>query len=179
MVIKASTLADDAESCAVIIEGRAGIYKVSHEVLSVLGITQADFYNQFVFLEDLEDFKNISISGSSFDIAYNISKNTTEVTLSGKKVDDTNFRSYFNYFTYMKPAMGDNLTSGATELTAVFTFRETSKGKITINYARHDDRRYLVTINGEKMGLITAASFENIKKYLTNVINGDIIPEVM
>ena len=165
---------------ALVIDNKKAIYEVSKEALTALGYDLNSLLNQYAFLEDLEDFKNITFNDGnknySFDISYNKDKNTTSETYNGKAVDDDLFRTYFDYYNYLKPELENSYNSGKTEFFATFTYSNAEKGKITVEFSKHNDRQYLVTIDGHKQGLIPYTYFDNLKNYLQNVINNKGIP---
>ena len=159
---------------AVVIDEKKAIYEVSSEALAVLNYDLTSLLNQYVFLQNVEDFKNITFNDNgkeySFDISYNEDKNTTTETYNGKDVDNDLFRTYFDYYTYLKPELENSYNKGKTEFTAIFNFRDSKKGKITVEFSKHNDRQYLVTIDKHEQGLISYTYFDNIKNYLQNVI---------
>ena len=167
---------------AITIDERKAIYKINNEALEILSYNLSDLFNQFVFLESIEDFSNITFKSDkeySFDIAYNEEKNTTAPSFNGKKINDSIFRTYYDYFLYLKPELVDNYKPGASSYTAIFTFRDTKKGKITVEFINQNDRQYTVKINGNNEGVITYTYFDSIKNYLSNVINNKDIPEIL
>ena len=165
---------------AVVIVGKDAIYEVSNEALTALEYNLESLLNQYAFLEDVEDFKNITFNDGSknhsFDISYDKDKNLTSETYNGKEVDDDLFRTYFDYYTYLKPELSNNYVKGTVEFSATFTYREESKGKTTVEFSKQNDRQYLVIIDGHNQGIISYSDFENIKNYLNNVINNKGIP---
>ena len=112
-------------------------------------------------------------------LTYNEEKNTTAPSFNGKKINDSIFRTYYDYFLYLKPELVDNYKPGASSYTAIFTFRDTKKGKITVEFINQNDRQYTVKINGNNEGVITYTYFDSIKNYLSNVINNKEIPEIL
>ena len=166
---------------ALVVDDKKAIYEVSNEALNALGYSLNDLLNQYVFLQDVTEFKNITFNDGlkdySFDISYNKDKNETQESYNGKKVDDDLFRTYFDYYTYLKPEIGDSYNSGKVEFSATFTFRDSSKGKIKVAFSKHNDRQYLVMIDGHSQGLISYTDFDCIKNYLNNVIEGKGMPD--
>ena len=150
--------------------------------MTMLDLRQTDFYNQFVFLEEMSDFKNITIVSDktySFDITYNADDNITSEKLNGKDVDDSLFRTYYSYFTSMKPTVESSYPSGDVAMTVTFTYRDTSKGQIKMEFINHNDRRYQVRINGNSEGVIPYTYFDNLKNYVVNVEQNQGIPDVV
>ncbi len=171
----------DDGNYAVIVDNKKAIYKVSSQALNALSYSLEDLLNQYVFLENVEDFKNITFNDGvkdySFDISYNKDKNVTTETYNGKTVDDDLFRTYFDYYTYLKPEMQSSYNGGKTEFTATFNFKDSQKGKIVVGFSQHNDRQYLVTIDGHNQGIISYTYFDCIKNYLQNVINNKGMPD--
>ena len=165
---------------ALVIDDKKAIYEVSNEALTVLGYDINSLLNQYVFLEKIEDFNNITFNDNgksySFDITYDKNKNKTEETYNGKKIDDDLFRTYFDYYTYLKPELSNSYNSNKTEFTATFNYKDSEKGKIVVAFSKHNERQYLITIDGNKQGLISYQEFDNVKNYLQNVINKKGIP---
>jgi len=164
---------------AVIIDNKKAIYMVSGEALTMLEYRLEDLLNQFVFLQDLEEFESITYNDGTkdhtFTINYNEETNVTTEKYLNKDIDDALFRTYFDYFVYLKPEYNESYTKGKTEFTATFNFRD-NKGKIVVELKRQNDRQYVVTINGKDQGVVSYTYVDNIKKYLSNVINKQGIP---
>lgn len=180
--VTAKKQSEEEGAYAVIVDNKNAIYKVSTDAMTMLDLRQTDFYNQFVFLEEMSDFKNITIVSDktySFDITYNADDNITSEKLNGKDVDDSLFRTYYSYFTSMKPTVESSYPSGDVAMTVTFTYRDTSKGQIKMEFINHNDRRYQVRINGNSEGVIPYTYFDNLKNYVVNVEQNQGIPDVV
>ena len=156
------------------------IYKVSKDNLTCFDLKQEEFYNRFAFLENYEDISNMTFTtdnkSHSFDISYNSEKNTTSVKYNGKKAEDSLLRTYFSYYTTLKPDVQSTYPTGKEAFRAAFKFRNSNKTTV-IKFISINDRRYIVNINGNNEGVINYTVFDNIKEYLNNVINKKEIPE--
>ena len=166
---------------ALMIDGRNAIYKF---LASTDLFTHAveDYYNKFAFLQDIADFSQIDfIDGNStktVKIDYDADENTTTEYYDGKEIDDDLFRTYFYYFTNLKPEVVDNSLGGKSEYTAVFYRRDKSLGSnITVQFRKHNDRQYEVIIDGNYEGLINYNYFNCIKNYLSKALKGESIPD--
>lgn len=165
---------------AVVINDKKAIYKVSSSALNMLTYDLEDLLNDFVFLQELGEFSSVSFNDGTnnykFDIKHDKDNNTTTETLNGQKIDDDLFRAYFDYYLYLKPEYSKSYQKGKTEFTATFNFADSSKSKLVVEFAKQNDRQYVVTINGRDQGVISYTYFENVKKYVNNVINKQGIP---
>lgn len=166
---------------ALMIDGKNAIYKflASTELFTY---KVENYYNKFAFLQDIADFSKIDfIDGSStktVKIDFDADNNTTTEYYDGKEIDDDLFRTYFYYFTNLKPEVVDNSIGGKSEYTAVFYYLNKKDGNnITVQFKKHNDRQYEVIIDGNYEGLINYAYFDCIKNYLQKALKGESIPD--
>ena len=166
---------------ALMIDGKNAIYKFLAST-DLFNYKVEDYYNKFAFLQDIADFSQIDfIDGSTtktVKIDYDADQNTTAEYYDGKEIDDDLFRTYFYYFTNLKPEVVENSLGGKSEYTAVFHYRDKSLGNnITVQFKKHNDRQYEVIIDGNYEGLINYNYFNCIKDYLQKALKGESIPD--
>ncbi|MBQ0111395.1 MAG: DUF4340 domain-containing protein [Oscillospiraceae bacterium] len=165
---------------ALMLDGKNAIYKF---LASDLFTYKAeDYYNNFAFLQEISEFSKVDfIDGNgtrTVTIDYDTEENTTTEYYAGKEIDDDLFRTYYYYFTNLKPSVEGSSIGGKSVYTAVFTYRDKSAGNnITIQFKKHNDRQYEVIIDGNYEGLINYTYFDCIKNYLDKVIKGESIPD--
>ncbi len=182
--IHASMYDEDNEYYAVTVDGRNGIYAVTAAALSMLDYEIADFYNEYVFLEYLKDIKTLHIENAdgefTFEIKYNESKSITRVILDGYKLDEDIFATYYQYIVDLSPEVPEDeeYVDGEASYRATFTFNDTDKADIVLELIKQTDRRFLVVIDGQKMGLVSSADYDALVTYLQYAIKGKEIPEV-
>lgn len=179
--MKASLYDKEKNYYAVIVEGRDAIYAATADALSMLDYTVSDFYNQFVFLEYLHDFSNMTVKTPdktySFDISYDESEEKISALMGGKAIDDALLSAYYQYYVTLAPTAQSEYTAGSSALTATFTYRDTAKGKHVVELVKQTERRYLVVVDGQKMGLVNSAVFDHLVEYAQYVVDGKGIPD--
>ncbi len=166
---------------AVMIDGQNAIYSVLSDAVPMFDYNIEKFYNQFVFLEYMQEFTNLSVEEGenkySFDISYKSSDNTFVVKSNGKAVDDALLSVYYQYLLTLAPEAMDSYVEAEPSYTATLTYKDTDKGKKVIELIKQTDRRYLVRIDGLNYGIVNSTDYDHLVLYVKNVIKGDNIPE--
>ena len=167
---------------AVVINGRNAIYAVTAEALDMLQYREADFYHEYVFLEYLNGFSKAEIQTKNqsyqFDIAYDTAKEEFNITSNGAKIDDSLFSAYYQYLLTLSPVENSDPAESTPAYTATFTYKNSTKQQ-QIKLYKQSDRRYLLEINGEKYGVVSATLYENLTTYIQYVIDGKGIPDAV
>lgn len=181
--LKASMYDTERNYYAVQISGLDAIYAVYADALDMLEATKEDYYNEFAFLEYYNSFSSVVITTGgktyNFKTSYNEDSDGDEFTveLEGKKIDGDLFRAYYEHIVTIAPVVKDNYADGEADYKAVFTFTDTDRADKTLELIKQADRRYLVVVDGMKMGVVSAEVYNNLVEYLNNVINNKGIPE--
>lgn len=166
---------------AVMVDGLDAVYAVTADALSMLEKREADFYNEFVFLEYLNDFTTVEINANNknynFDIAYDSEEETMTVTSNGAAVDDTLLSAYYQYLVTMSPTETEDTSASSTAAyTAKLKNKDGSKN-FTIQLFKQSERRYLLKINGESYGVVSSTLYESLTTYIQYVMEGKGIPD--
>jgi len=179
--LKATLYDKEQNYYAVMMDGRNAIYAVTADALAMLEYDVEDFYYQFVFQEFIYKFKNITVEAPektySFDIKHNTSDDTFTATSYGKEIDDALLSAYYQYFLTLAPEVKSSYTNGETKLKATMTYKNTAKGQTVLELVKQTDRRYLVRIDGNDLGIVTSAEFDHLVVYAEYVMNNKGIPE--
>ncbi len=72
----------------------------------------------------------------------------------------------------------DEYSNAAASYKATFTFHDSSREKMELQLVKQSDRRFLVVIGGQKMGLVSSSDYDALVTYLQYVLEGKQIPEV-
>lgn len=180
--MKASMYDKENNYYAVMIEGRDAIYAVSSDALGMLSAKKADYFNDFVFLEYYNSFSNVKIETPektyNFKTSYDdkAEKNAFKIELDGKALDGDLFTAYYEHIVSMAPVYEESYVSGTPSYTATFTFTDTAKGTKKLELIKQTDRRYLVVVDGAKMGLVSSSVYDNLVEYVENIVNDKGIP---
>lgn len=168
---------------SLMISGKNAVYKIDADALPFIALRLNDFYNQYVFLEEISSFKNITLNDTkksySFDISYDEKKNLTSEKYGDKDINDTIFRTYFDYFLYLKPTLDKNAKQNGLAFSATFTYRNTAKGKIVLEIYNYNARKYIVKIDGNEVGVINYIYFDIFTQNIQKMIDGKNIPEII
>lgn len=179
--LKASYYDSKNDVYAVMIKGRNAIYSVTAEALAMLDYGITDYYYQFVFQDYLSSFKNITVKAPSktysFDIKHNSSDDTIIAKSGDKKLDDALLSAYYQHYLTLQPEVKDSYTDGPSSLTAVFTYKGSSKGALTMEFVKQSGRRYLLKIDGQAMGTVTSTAVDHLVVYAEYVMINKGIPE--
>ena len=163
------------------INDRKAIYAVTADALAMLKYNVEDFYFQFVFQEFIYKFKNMTVETPnktySFDIKHNTSDDTFTATSNGQKVDDALLSAYYQYLLTLAPEVKPSYTDGETMFKATMTYKNTAKGKTVVELVKQTERRYLVRIDGNDLGIVTSTDFDHLVVYAEYVMNNQGIPE--
>ena len=180
--MKASMYDEENRYYAVMLEGRDAIYAVSADALSMLGAKKTDYFNDFVFLEYYNSFSDIKIETPektyNFKTTYdeNAESNAFKVELDGKVLDSDLFTAYYEHIVTIAPTYEESYISGTPSYTATFTFTDTAKGTKKLELIKQTDRRYLVVVDGLKLGLVSSSIYDNLVEYVENIVNDKGIP---
>jgi hypothetical protein len=167
---------------ATIVEGKDAIFAMTADALEMLGKAKEDFYNNLVFLEYYNSFSNVIVSTEKgkyeFDLEYNenAEKDKFIVYANNKRVDEELFTSYYEHIVDIAPKAQEEYINGTPSYSAVFTFSDKAKGTKTLTLTKQSERRYLVTVDGKKMGIVNSNVYDNLVDYVEYIINGKDIP---
>lgn len=180
--MKASMYDEENKYYAVMIDGKDAIYAVSADALAMLDAKKTDYFNEFVFLEYYNSFSNVKIETPektyNFKTSYDdtAEKNAFKIELDGKALDGDLFTAYYEHIVTISPEYQESYISGTPSYTATFTFADTTKGTKKLELIKQTDRRYLVVVDGLKMGLVSSSVYDNLVEYVENIVNNKGIP---
>ena len=179
--IKASMYDKENQYYAVMVDDRNAIYAVTADALAMLKYSVEDFYFQFVFQEFIYKFKNMTFENPnktySFDIKHNTSNDTFTATSNGEKVDDALLSAYYQYLLTLAPEVKSSYTDGETMYKATMTYKNTAKGQTVVELVKQTERRFLVRIDGNDLGIVTSTDFDHLVVYAEYVMKNQGIPE--
>ena len=92
-------------------------------------------------------------------------------------MDDALLSAYYQYFLTLKPEIKQSYSNGETRLKATFTFKNTTKGQTVVELVKQTERRYLVRIDGNDLGIVNSSDFDRLVVYAEYVMNNKGIPE--
>lgn len=179
--LKATMYDEENQYYSVMIDDRDAIYAVTADALAMLEYNVEDYYYEFVFQEFIYKYKTMVVETPektySFDIKHNTSNDSFTATSNGEKVDDALLSAYYQYFLTLKPEIKQSYSNGETRLKATFTFKNTTKGQTVVELVKQTERRYLVRIDGNDLGIVNSSDFDHLVVYAEYVMNNKGIPE--
>lgn len=179
--LKATMYDEENQYYAVMIDDRNAIYAVTADALAMLQYGVEDYYYAFVFQEFIYKFKTMVVETPektySFDIKHNTSDDSFTATSNGEKVDDALLSTYYQYFLTLQPEVKQSYSDGETMLKATFTYKNTTKGQNVLELVKQTERRYLVRIDGNDLGIVNSSDFDHLVVYAEYVMNNQGIPE--
>lgn len=166
---------------AVTINGKDAIYAMTADALSMLSPSKTEFYNSYVFLENIKDLSNISVQtpkGSySFDVSYDEDKEKLSASMNGKEIDSDLLSAYYAYYAIISPEEQSSYVNASPEVTATFTFNDSSRAAKKLEFIKQSDRRYLVVLDGNKMGTVSSTVVDHLTVYAKYVVDKKGIPD--
>ncbi len=127
--------------CYAVFDGVNAVYEMSFDAyFKALSLTKTELCEQYLFIEMLDDFSEISFKGSSIDKTFEIKGKMSDedfaVTLNGEPFDASQFKTIYSNFIgiAIKGEVAENEKSGNTILKVDMTYRDGSKKSISYNY---------------------------------------------
>ena len=154
------------------------IKKISADSLSFAEYTVNQFYSSWVCLQSINDLSAFTVKTGdktyTFDVAYDGSEDAEETyvfTYEGKKLTAEYFQNFYQYCISL--SCTDYTTEALTDqptLSFVFTYSDTSKRPLTIDFVKATETKYQYSSNGTPMGKVAASSLNKVTGYLQKVI---------
>ena len=163
-------------------DGAKLIKKVSASSLSFIDYKLSDYYSSWVCLQSINDLSNFTVKTSektySFDIVYDDSEDAEEtyvITYQGEKLVASDFQGFYEECVSLSCTdYTVDKVDGEPTISFVFTFSDTSREKICIEFRKSGETKYQYRIDGVDMGKVNSSSINKILrsvKTLTDEIN--------
>ena len=173
----------DDGNYAVWYDGAKLIKKVSAANLSFIDYKATDYYASWVCLQSITELSNFTVKtpdkAYSFDIVYDDSEDaekTLVITYEGKKLVAENFQSFYEKCISLSCAdFTIDKVSGDAEVSIIFTYSDTSRGAVTVDFIKVSETKYQYRINGMDMGKVNSTDLNKIVKLIEKVANGENI----
>ncbi|HHW45724.1 MAG TPA: DUF4340 domain-containing protein [Clostridiales bacterium] len=161
------------------------IYKLSTSSLGFAESKPVDFFSPVVLMEDITTVDNLRVKSGNQDITFKLTHKTAddstsilEVRSGDIPVNADQFRNFYLHLLTISPMeFKTEPPSGEHVATITVTLTDTSREPIVLDFYRYSDRRYLITTNGNTLGLVTSAKIDKILTYAQNLINGLEVPD--
>lgn len=181
--LKASKV--DEDYYALIDQNKEAIYKVYYNSLLFAQNSMSYYFNKFLTMEMLANLSNISISSNgttyNFDIIYYENLEDGEdfdIMFNGQELNQTAFQNYYQVFLGLDVL---DYSTHQIKSDAVYTFKMKHHDKkipdTELKLYKHTDQRYIATVNGEQMGLVSSTAYNKLTSYLEKLINGEEVPK--
>ena len=161
------------------------IYKVATSALGFAESQPVDFFSPVILMEDIATVDTVRVKSNDRDITFKLAHKTDgdstsilEVSSGDTPIDANQFRNfYLNLLTITPMEFKTEPPSGKHVATITVTLTDTARDPIVLDFYRHSDRRYLITTNGNTLGLVTSAKIDKIITYAQNLIDGLEVPD--
>jgi len=127
--------------CFAIFDGVNAVYEMDfNRYFKALSLTKTELCEQYLFIEMLDDFSEISFKGSGIDKTFEIKGKMSDedfaVTLNGEEFDASQFKTIYSNFIgiAVKGEVAENEKAGNTILKVDMTYRDGMKKSISYNY---------------------------------------------
>lgn len=171
---------------AVMVEGKPVIYKLLKTELGFAEYAPEQFFNNYIFLDDITTVKSITVTTATGTHTYALThgvdedeKATLAVKCGDKTLDTDHFRSLYQYMLtcYASEFTMEAAPQGAAELTIAVDYVDDARPGLTVAYKKATDRRYHVTVDGVPLGYAFLNTVDNLIQYETQYFNGEAIPK--
>lgn len=168
---------------AVWYDGAKLIKKVTAANLSFIDYKVNDYYASWVCLQSINELSNFTLKTPdktySFDIVYDDSEDAEEtyvITYEGKKLVAENFQNFYQECISLSCTdfTVDKL-SGEPNISIVFTYSDTSREAVTVDFIKASETKYQYSVNGIDMGKVNSTDLNKILRLAQKVANGESI----
>lgn len=170
---------------AVMVEGKPVIYKLLKTELSFAEYAPEQFFNNYIFLDDITTVEQITVTTATgtrtYALTHGVDENeevTLSVTGDGKELNAEDFRSVYQYMItcYASEFTLEPAPEGAADLTIEVDYVDDARANLTVAYKKATDRRYHVTVDGVPLGYAFLNTVDNLIEYETKYYNGEEVP---
>ncbi len=173
------------EYYALIDQNKEAIYKVYYNSLLFAENSMSHYFNKFLTMEMLANLSNITISipnaTYSFDITYYEALEDGQdfdIMFNGSELNQTAFQNYYQVFLGLDVL---DYSTHQIKSDAAYTFKMKHHDKkipdTELKLYKHTDQRYIATVNGEQMGLVSSTAYNKLTSYLEKLVNGEEVPK--
>ena len=127
--------------CHAVLDGVNAVYEIDfNRYFKALSLTKTELCEQYLFIEMLDDFSEISFKGSGIDKTFEIKGKMSDedfaVTLNGEAFDASQFKTVYSNFIgiAIKGEVAENEKAGNTILKVDMTYRDGRKKSVSYNY---------------------------------------------
>ena len=173
----------DDGNYAVWYDGAKLIKKITAANISFINNKTTDYYASWVCLQSINELSNFTLKTPekdySFDIVYDDSDDAEEtyvITYEGEKLVAENFQNF--YEECIRLSCVDYTianVSGEPEMSIVFTYSDTSRESVTVDFIKSSETKYQYRINGMDMGKVNSTDLNKILRLVKKVANGESI----
>ena len=173
----------DDGNYAVWYDGAKLIKKITAANISFINNKTTDYYASWVCLQSINELSNFTLKTPekdySFDIVYDDSDDAEEtyvITYEGEKLVAENFQNF--YEECIRLSCVDYTianVSGEPEMSIIFTYSDTSRESVTIDFIKSSETKYQYRINGMDMGKVNSTDLNKILRMVKKVANGESI----
>lgn len=168
---------------AVWYEGARLIKKVSKANLTFIDYKTTDYYADWVCLQSINELSNFTVKtpdkAYSFDIVYDDSEDaekTLVITYEGKKLVAENFKNF--YQECISLSCSDytvDKVSGEPEMSIIFTYSDSSRDTVTVDFVKSSETKYQYSVNGIDMGKVNSTDLNKILRLVKKVADGETL----
>ncbi len=176
-----ATLQDDGYY-AVYCPDNKTILKVDAGSLVAASYTKKDVFNVFLFIENILSASSVKVQSGGESVKFDVfteysedndSENLTAIKVEGKEVTLKNFQNYYQFLLGISAVSYDSADiSGLTPETVLTISHKDGTADTVIEYYKASASRYVVTVDGVQMGLISSSNHGYVMKYAKNVVEG-------
>ena len=170
-------------SYAVWYDGARIIKKVTVANIPFIDYKTTDYYASWVCLQSINELSNFTVKTPDktygFDIVYDDSEDAEEtyvITYEGTKLVAENFQSF--YEECIRLSCSDytiDKVSGEPEMSIVFTYSDSSRNAVTVDFVKSSETKYQYSIDGINMGKVNSTDLNKILRLVKKVADGESI----
>lgn len=160
------------------VQGRNVIYRVYVSSLKFYNWNLADIANRLVFLPNIDDVGQITVSYGSSTQVFKLSGtgDNLKVTANGKSIKTDNFRNYYQTLIGVETeGTADKAYTGTATLTVRYQYRAANKAPVTMQFIPMNDRETYMTQNGKGDFYVLSTSVANVISKTEAVVSGKTV----
>ncbi len=169
----------DSEYSAVIYDGAPMIRKIITSNLAFLSLKPEDLYYKNLFMNSINDIKELKFKDADGDVKFGISytedensNKTYTVIADGKEIAAQNFQDFYADFVGIQCSdFKTQEISAEPDSTVTFVFNDGSES--VIEFYRANDTEYQYTRDGKSMGKITSSEYNKMINNIRKIASGE------
>lgn len=177
----------NSEYYAVMFDEQPVIYMVEKSTLAFASYEVEDYFNNYIFLDDITTIKSITVTTEAGTHVYNLTHGvdeneeaTMQVECGGAVLDQQSFRNLYQYMIscYSSEFTMEAAPAGVSAgLEITIDYIDDARDSIVASYVKATDRRYHIAVNGTPLGYAYLTTVDSLISYENGYHDGGSVPK--